>query len=239
MRTYVDNGTGITVSVAENETVMVFIRINSSYVGGVNFTVNPMLNRGSTTIPYTPYFRNTLPIPEAARKNLDGYGWGINADCYNYIDFEKKQFVKRVEYVDLGSLSWINQTTGSGGVRFLGFTTKNPVPSLSKEIPNIVCIKYKAVSTTDTWNDIEGITTRTNGIEVKDHSYTDAEIFKNAMAGVIAYYELADPIITDISDLLSADNFIGVEEGGTVTFKNEYEYNVPSEVTYQIKGAIV
>ena len=59
------------------------------------------------------------------------------------------------------------------------------------------------------------------------------------MSGVILYYELATPEVTDISDILPEDNYIGVEGGGTLTFKNEYEYDVPSEVTYQIKGATV
>jgi hypothetical protein len=40
---------------------------------------------------------------------------------------------------------------------------------------------------------------------------------------------------TDISDILPADNYIEVEGGGTLTFKNEYGYDVPSEVTYQIE----
>ena len=50
-------------------------------------------------------------------------------------------------------------------------------------------------------------------------------------------YELAEPIVTDISDLITADNLIGVEGNGTITFENEYGYAVPSEVTYQLKGA--
>ena len=43
----------------------------------------------------------------------------------------------------------------------------------------------------------------------------------------------------DISDILSLDNFIGVEGDGTITMANEYEYDVPSEVTYQIKEVAV
>ncbi|MBO7342959.1 MAG: hypothetical protein J6U45_02820, partial [Alistipes sp.] len=54
-----------------------------------------------------------------------------------------------------------------------------------------------------------------------------------------AWGSLATTEITDISDILSDDNFIGVEAGGTVTMLNEHEYAVPSEITYQIKGANV
>jgi hypothetical protein len=56
------------------------------------------------------------------------------------------------------------------------------------------------------------------------------------MSGVMLYYELAEPIITDISEFITEDNFIKVEGGGTLTFKNKYEFAVPNEVVYQIKG---
>lgn len=47
-------------------------------------------------------------------------------------------------------------------------------------------------------------------------------------------YVLDEPEVTDISDLLPADNLIEVEGGGTLTFVNEYGYDVPSTVTYQL-----
>ena len=53
---------------------------------------------------------------------------------------------------------------------------------------------------------------------------------------VIIYYELAEPIVTDISDIIG-DTFqepINVESGGTLTFKNSsgdgYQVAVPSDV---------
>lgn len=51
----------------------------------------------------------------------------------------------------------------------------------------------------------------------------------------ILWVPLATPEVTDISDLLSADNLISVEGGGTMTFENEYGYAVPSEVEYQLE----
>lgn len=49
---------------------------------------------------------------------------------------------------------------------------------------------------------------------------------------------LAAPEITDISDALPADNFIQVEEGGTVTMVNEYEYDVPSVVDFSASADV-
>jgi hypothetical protein len=60
------------------------IRIESGHTYS-NCKLYPMLNKG-TAQPYRPYFRNTLPIPEAVR-NIDGYGEGNpdNAEEYNAI----------------------------------------------------------------------------------------------------------------------------------------------------------
>lgn len=46
---------------------------------------------------------------------------------------------------------------------------------------------------------------------------------------------LATPEVTDISDLLSADNFLAVEGNGSITAVNEYGYDVPSEIEYQLE----
>jgi hypothetical protein len=79
-------------------------------------------------------------------------------------------------------------------------------------------------------------------IALQDSAYTDVETFKNAMSGVMLYYELATPEIIDISDLLT-DNLVPIEGGGTLTFKNAYEYAVPHKFAYyktdiKIKGTV-
>lgn len=211
----------------------------ATYVGVTNGatvdkTFYPMIHKLSTALPYQPYVYRTLDIPEEVQA-LDGYGLGANASVYNYIDLEKKQFVKRVACVDLGTLTWTRASTVSGGVRFQGNIAATPVPSEGKNIPNIICSKYNAVSTTDTWNDIDGITTRSTSIEIKDNNYTDGNTLKSALSGEMLVYELAEPIITDISNLITSDNFIGVEGGGTLTFENEYGYAVPSTIEYQLE----
>lgn len=109
--------------------------------------VYPMLNKGSTALPYTPYIKHTLPIPEAVQA-LDGYGQGNPDDAteYNYIDFENQAFVKKGAIVD--------------------------------------------------------------GVWVRGES------------------------VTDISDILTTDNILEVESSGTIALKNEYNYNVPSCITF-------
>ena len=124
--------------------------------GAVSKIIYPMItervdvNENPKTLPYKPYNRAVFAIPEAL-KNIDGYGYILDENTYNYFDFEKKEFVKRV-----------------------GYDGQN-------------------------------------------------------------YYELASPIITNISDILPADNYIWVNRGGTLTFVNEYGHNVPSEVVYYLE----
>lgn len=129
------------------------------YTGLLNGTYYLMVNEGTTVQPYTPYFRHTLPIPEAVR-NLDGYGEGN--------------------------------------------------PDNAEEYNAIICKdgKWKYSHKGDIDNNV--------------------------------WTPLATPIITDISDLLPADNLIGVEAGGTVTMVNEYGYDVPNTVTfYEGKNEVV
>lgn len=77
-------------------------------------------------------------------------------------------------------------------------------------------------------------------VTVLDTAYTDATTFKQAMSGVMLYYELEKPIVTDISSLIPDDFLrnIEVEAGGSVTFKNSndsYLIPVPSEEEYIVK----
>ena len=204
----------------------------------------PMLNRGTTALPYAPYARKTLPIPETVQV-LDGYGWGINADCYNYIDWEKRQFVKRVEKVGFdGSPDeyWMmNQFSNLSAyiIPFLNKTLKS----------NIICDKFEDLPHITGQVDgtvgvaVEGVDANNGGVffGVKGLA-SSVEEWRNYLASnpVTVVIALDIPIITDISDILPADNLIGVEGGGTVTMVNEYGYDVPNTVTfYEGKNEVV
>nr|UWG92001.1 MAG: hypothetical protein [Bacteriophage sp.] len=74
-----------------------------------------------------------------------------------------------------------------------------------------------------------------------ENKRASAETFKQSLQGVYLYYELAAPIVTDISDIIG-DTFqepFNVESGGSLTFKNTngdgYQLAVPSNVQYTIK----
>lgn len=192
---------------------------------------------------YTPYHRNVYPIPEAIR-NLPGYGWSAGT-ARNYVDYENKRYVQCVSSVDLGTLNWVAGDSGKVGFQ----TSQVTGQKLTKNyniLPNIICSKYLAKTQNAMWGktSVTGITTNASVdgyVYVNDTSYTDATAFKQAMQGVILYYELATPIVTDISSLIPDDFLrnIEVEAGGSITFKNSndnsYRIPVPSEEEYIVK----
>ena len=195
----------------------------------------------SDTMPaYAPYHSNVYPIPETIRA-LPGYGWSAGT-ARNYVDYENKRYVQCVGSVDLGTLSW----RVGDSVSFETFQLKGQKLTKNYDIvPNILCSKYPTKTQNELWGktNVTGITTNANVdgcVHVNDTSYTDATAFKQAMQDVMLYYELATPIVTDISDLLTDDFLrnIEVEAGGSVTFKNSndsYRIPVPSEEEYIVK----
>lgn len=201
-----------------------------------------MISEGDTPTAYAPYHSNVYQIPEAIR-NLPGYGWSAGT-ARNYVDYENKKYYQCVQSVDLGTMEWF--AGESGKVNFQ--TSQVTGQKLTKNytiLPNIICSKYSVKVQNAMWGhtSVTGITTNANVdgyVYVNDTSYTDATAFKQAMQGVILYYELASPIITDISTML-ADYFLRnltVEAGGSVTFKNSndnYHIPVPSEEEYIVK----
>lgn len=197
------------------------------------------LELGSVATEHTPYSINSIPIPVVIR-NLSGYGWSAGS-VYNEVDFENKQYIQRIGVVDLGTLAWNRALTSTGFYRIFSRSLVNIIKSTANHAKaNILNALYITVSADDTYLGIDGIATDNSGaIFIHDDNYTSASAFKSAMSGVMLYYELATPIITDISDLLTF-NFknIKVEDGGTITFhqSNEsYHLEIPNSIKYKIK----
>lgn len=197
----------------------------------------------SDTMPaYAPYHSNVYPIPETIRA-LPGYGWSAGT-ARNYVDYENKRYVQCVSSVDLGTLTWVVSPTGK-----VNFQTSQVIgQKLTKSYsiaPNFMCLKYSTKTQDELWGkpNVIGITAAANVdgfVYVNDTSYTDAAAFKQAMSGVMLYYELEKPIVTDISTLIPDDFLrnIDVEAGGSVIFKNSndnYHIPVPSEEEYIVK----
>lgn len=185
-------------------------------------------------------------IPEAIR-NLPGYGWSAGT-ARNYVDYENKQYHQCVGSVDLETLDWKFNTSSGVGNHFYGSVKHlnfKYLGAFGTTTYNALCSKYRTVARSssvfvDKTITIDGVGDRVSQIQIKDTAYTDVSAFEQAMQGVMLYYELANPIITDISTLIDDDFLrnLTVEAGGSVKFKNSndnYHIPVPSEEEYVVK----
>ena len=173
---------------------------------------------------------------------LDGYGDGINESVYNYIDFEKKQFVKRVGKVVFDASSdeqWIT-TSGLNSTNYNAYYTRQYAENAHKSFGGASLNNlFPSRTKEQMYLDYDGAWTADTGdkqIVVKvPNSISGLGAFKTWLAEnpLTVYYELATPEIIDISDILP--NSIEVEGGGTITFKNEHELAMPSDVDYFVK----
>lgn len=183
----------------------------------------------------------THTVPEAIR-NLPGYGWSAGT-ARNYVDYENKKYYQCVQSVNLETLTWTKGESVSFKTHHLAGQKLTKSYSIA---PNFICPKYSTKTQNESWGktSITGISATSNVggyIYVNDTSYADADAFKQAMQGVMLYYELETPIVTDISSLIPDDFLrnIEAEAGGSVTFKNsngdDYRIPVPSEEEYIVK----
>ena len=207
-------------------------------------SVKPMIEMGTSRTLYVPYkIPITTPI-SASIQALEGYGWSAGT-AYNYVDFERKVFVKNVGRVDLGSLSWTYSANWGDSPRFeSSFLNPLTKPIANDKKANIITARYVTYSRDGLYATSQnGIALTFGGgnnyaVTIRDSAYSDATTFKSALDGVYLYYELATPTEVDISEYLTDDNLIQVESGGTLTFPNQngddYQIPVPSEETYMI-----
>ena len=187
-------------------------------------------------------------IPEAIR-NLPGYGWSAGT-ARNYVDYENKRYVQCVDSVDLGTLTWTygNLPFGWGDNQWFSAPIQSiKVIPTNTQLANVLCKKYTTrcayVADGNDFFRVDKSIGQHQGaarVTVLDTAYTDAAAFKQAMQGVMLYYELANPIVTDISSLIPDDFLrnLTVEAGGSVTFKggnDDYRIPVPSEEEYIVR----
>lgn len=209
----------------------------------VGMIYDVQLENGDTATNYSPFYQTAYQIPEAIR-NLPGYGWSAGT-ARNYVDYENKRYVQCVNSVDLGTFEWLYRPEQQRFYAIADSITGKFSESFGI-VPNIVVAKYDIVCfndiTTKTDNmRASAVKTANDYITIRNTAYTDATTFKQAMQGVILYYELATPIVTDISSLIPDDFLrnIEVEVKGSVTFKNsngdDYRIPVPSEEEYIVK----
>lgn len=127
-------------------------------------------------------------------------GWSVPKDCPIQNEVNGNQFVQKVGRVDLGSLSWIYD---SSIPRFYSGDLQNFIKKVKSErdIFSGYLKDYDNLSLDNLFYSVKdkAIAESTNGtLSIVNLSYTDASAFKSAMRGKCLYYELATTITTVI-----------------------------------------
>lgn len=211
--------------------------------GSISWTDVMITDEGSIALPYRPFTKNTLAIPEAVRpKN------GIPNGAYDFIEWCADGTRKECQRVGVavfdGSTDeqW-NVTPSYNTTDYNAFYVRQYATNSHKLYAGeAICDKlsllmYSELLGANVGGFFMGDATDKQILVRVSNSITNVTELRTWLSQnpLTVYYELAEPIIGDISDILPSDNFIGVEGGGTLTFENEHKYTVPSRVVYQIE----
>lgn len=263
---YLFNFTNIRIGEVNKSTISVnesieynCILLTTDATTELNCSLKFMIEEGTTAHDFEPYTDKIInsdcnkvivsdgtntkeyTIPQAIR-NLDGYGWGINEGCYNYIDFNTMKYHKKVGRVDLGTLRYYYDTNK---YRFYTNSIRDMAPHEVTTPSNIMCGLYETVVNTAyitiDYRKIMGSDSNTPPyLWIRNRDYSDINEFKTAMNGVYFYYELAEEVVTDISDLIPSELLEAIlcEANGTIKFNmsdSTYAIDIPNKEEYIIK----
>ena len=208
-----------------------------------NISFAPMIVSGTTApTEYKPYKAPiTYSIPSQIQA-LQGYGIGINETYKNYIDYERKVFVRMVEALTING-------TESGWTRYKNFIDNGEVWHFVLPLTNNAnatdVTRYFFINSSNeiknaqSWgytvaND-KTLLVASNRVMLRYDEFTTVDEIKSYLQAnpITIVYVLETPIETDISQYLTQDNVIEMEANGSLTFENEHQQAVPNEISYQ------
>lgn len=151
--------------------------------------------------------------------------------AHDEIDMDGGEIRRSIGVADLGTLEgWY---LSSNGV-FVA-----DLPNVKVRGQDGVCARYVSVGTMGANlmpdKSLQMLAGSSANLYVKDSAYTDVTSFKAAMSGVMLVYELATPTTEPVTIPEALQEWLPVEAGGTVTFKNADESKqlpVPNAVSW-------
>lgn len=169
-------------------------------------------NLYGTYKPYKPFERDLSwikTIKDSTGNALFPNGMRSAGTAHDEIRFnsttQQWEAVKRVDVVDLGTLKWGMQADSNI------FTTTIegivPADTHEKRQNGILCEKYGIAPSTDvnTFMQDGSILRYDSGVAIRDTSFPRSADFTTAMQGVLLNYELAEPIVTPITENINFD----------------------------------
>lgn len=183
---------------------------------------NIQLERGTTETAYSPHTKQsiTTDFPEL-------HSAGI---AHDEIDMDSGAIRRNVGTVDLGSLSW------SYSDKYEWWESNSMIgqivaPAGSSLAANAICNRFEIVKQNDNYIK-PGVSVWTSGkISVKSDEIKSAE----DLSGVTLYFEKVTPTTEQVTIPEALQEWLPVESGGTVTFRNADESKqlaVPNGVSW-------
>lgn len=154
--------------------------------------------------------------------------------AHDVIDLDGGQVIRNVYTVKLETLVWKRS-----GVKFYAeLPAKAKANGYYHTTNNELCNKYESISMNDVFARNVGIATHSiNGetVWIYDSAYETPEQLVASLAGAVLHYELATPTTEPVTIPEALQEWLPVEPGGTVTFKNADESKqlaVPNAVSW-------
>ena len=162
-----------------------------------------------TDAGYQPYWEDKLMFDERIKEHFPD---GMKKWDMVYNKNGKGYVVKGTGVVDLGSLSWYDDTFNGVPTFTTQDVTNGVVRSIYGSLGGSIIALYSEMAefghlaTSDNKVFVfNAVAHSPNTLAVRDTSYTDAASFKAAMAGVMLYYELAEPTIIEYDEPFNLD----------------------------------
>lgn len=165
------------------------------------------LEIGNTATPYKPYSYKQIPTNLPILRSAGSVHDSV----------EGGKLIRRVGEVDLGTINFARYDGTSDDNKFW-FAPNTAITNMAYSQDMRVVSTYP-------------ITHVSNIANVNIRLYTTDASKPSGML----YYELAEPIVTDIELPEELVNAIAVEGKGTITFEDEYKLSIPNEVTYTLQ----
>lgn len=211
------------------------------YATGTNININ-LSHTGVRNGEYEPYWDATKDL-SIIQKYFPN-GMRSAGSIYDEISFDeaaqKWVAIQRVGSVDLGTLKWSVYPTGTTDIyrwKSVEFVAR-PI-SRPTEVPNIICVKYKAGSREHTWAKIDCISVSMEGrLFLFDSNYTtaaDKDTFVASLQGVMLYYELEEPIITTIEETVDLSYKVG-DFGVEKMLSDSFSAPFKADIIYQFNA---
>ena len=150
--------------------------------------------------------------------------------AHDEIDMDGGTIQRNIGAVDLGTLDW----TYYGDDKFMYAY----VPRKKHGFSNLICQRYRLRLVTTYIQRSDKVcwgNTQNSILYIKDLDYTEPQAFTEAMKGVTLYFELETPTTEPVTIPEALQEWLPVEPGGTVSFKNADESKqlaVPNAVSW-------